>query len=326
MKEIRKIRKMRKMRLRMIIAFFMFNIVFDILLAPFIIFWGPFEATKTLAVGSVLSSRHPQVVKAFLSDGEISEIVNKYDNTDSASNGPIRRTVSDASAGITIEDIKGKAFKGKVMLVKDPKRIKVAVTKELEVTGERVSDFVKDTGAVAGINGGGFYDPNGAGNGAFPDGLTVHNGEIVHNNVGNKNTDIVALDKEGNLIVGQITADDVKKKNIQEAVSFLPTLIQNGKKGVFQDSAWGVAPRTAIGQKADGTIILVVIDGRQATWSWGAKMSDLYNLFKDYDAVNAANLDGGSSTELFYNEKVINKLWNWAGERYLPTGIVVMPE
>jgi len=318
-------RKLRKIRLKMILVFFLFNLIFDVVLAPFIIFWGPFEAIQTLAVGSVLTSRHPQVVKAFLSDEQISEIVNKYDNTDMPSDSPIKRVVSDVSAGITIEDIKGKAFIGKVMLIKNPKRIKVAVTKELEISGERVSDFVKDTGAIAGINGGGFYDPNGAGNGAFPDGLTVHNGEIVHNNVGNKSTDIVALDKDGKLIVGQLTADDVKKKNIQEAVSFLPTLIQDGTRGAFQDSVWGVAPRTAIGQKEDGTIILVVIDGRQLT-SLGAKMSDLYNIFKDYNAINAANLDGGSSTELYYNGKVINKLWNWAGERYLPTAFVVMPE
>lgn len=309
----------------MVIVFILFNTIFTIILAPFIIFWGPFEAMQTIAVGSVLTSRHPQVVKAFLSDEKISEIVNKYDDTDLPSGSPLQRTVSDASAGITIEDIKGRAFKGKVMLIKNPKRMKVAVTKELGVTGERVSDFVKDTGAIAGINGGAFYDPNGTGNGAFPDAITVHNGEIVHNNIGNQSTDIVALDKDGKLIVGQITADDVKKKNIQEAVSFWPTLMQDGKRGEFQDSVWGVAPRSAIGQKADGTIILVVIDGRQLT-SLGAKMSDLYYLFKEYGAVNAANLDGGSSTELFYNGKVINKLWNWAGERYLPTAIVVMPE
>ncbi|AET65890.1 exopolysaccharide biosynthesis protein [Desulfosporosinus orientis DSM 765] len=317
--------KIRKISIKRIMVFFIFNLGFSVILTPLFVFWGPFEGTKTLAVGSILSSRHPQVVKAFLSDEKISEIVNKYDNA-APSDGPIRHTVSDASAGITIEDIKGKAFKGKVMLIKDPKRIKVAVTKELGVTGERVSDFVKDTGAIAGINGGGFYDPNGAGNGAYPDGLTVHNGEIVHNNIGSKSTEVVALDKDGKLIVGPITADDVKKKNIQEAVSFWPALIQDGKKGVFQDSFWGVAPRTAIGQKADDTIILVIIDGRQPTWSWGAKMSDLYNLFLDYGAVNAANLDGGSSTELFYKGKVINKLWNWAGERYLPTAFVVMPE
>lgn len=318
-------RKIRKIRLIMIITFLIFNVIFALVLAPFIIFWGSFEALKTVAVGSVLTSRHPQVVKAFLSDEQINEIVYKSNGTDSPSDTPIQRTVSDASAGITIEDIKGRAFKGKVMLIKNPKRIKIAVTKELGVAGERVSGLVKDAGAIAGINGGAFYDPNGTGNGAFPDGITVHNGEIVHNNAGNLSTDIVAFDKDGKLIVGHITADDVKKKNIQEAVSFWPALIQDGKRGMFRDEEWGVAPRTAIGQKADGMIILVVIDGRQLT-SLGAKMSDLYNLFMEYGAVNAANLDGGSSTELFYNGKVINKLWNWAGERYLPTAIVVMPE
>ncbi|SPF56740.1 Exopolysaccharide biosynthesis protein [Candidatus Desulfosporosinus infrequens] len=319
-------KKINKFKFKKVVVFIMFNIIFTILLSPFIIFWGPFDATKTLVVGSVLTSRHPQFVKAFLTDDQITEIVHKYDNPTSATGPTLVTTPSDASAGVTIEDIKGGTFKGKVMLIKDPKRIKVAVTKELEVNGERVSDFVKDTGAIAGINGGGFYDPKGTGNGAFPDGLAVHNGEIVHNNIGNSSTDIVAFDKDGNLIVGQITADDVKKKNITEAVSFLPTLIQDGKRGVFNDSEWGVAPRTAIGQKADGTIILVVIDGRQPTWSWGAKMSDLYNLFKEYGAVNAANLDGGSSSELIYNGKVVNKLWNIFGERYLPTAFVVMPE
>jgi len=319
-------RKIRKIRLRMIIIFFIFNVVFDVVLAPFIIFWGPFEAVQTYAIGAVLTSRHPQFVRAFLSEEQISEIVNKYDDMDSSSSIPLKRTVSDASAGIIIEDIKGRAFKGKVMQIKNPKRLKVAVTKELEVIGERVSDMVKDSGAIAGINAGGFYDPNGTGNGAFPDGITVQNGEIVHNNIGNASSYIVAFDKDAKLIVGKITADEVKQKNIQEAVSFEPTLIQDGKKGVWQDSLWSIAPRTAIGQKADGTIILVVIDGRLPTWSWGAKMSDVYNLFVEYGAVNAANLDGGSSTELFYNGKVINKPCDLMTERYLPTAFVVMPE
>lgn len=319
--------KIRKIRWRMIITFFIFNLVFAVVLAPFIIFWGPFDVLKSVAVGSVLTSSHPQVVKAFLSDEQINEIVNKYDNTDSPSGNPLQHTVSDSSTGITIEDIKGKTFKGKVMLIKNPKRIKVAVTKELEVTGERVSDFVKDTGAIAGINGGAFIDNKGAGNGSFPDGLIVHNGVIASNNIGNSSTEIVGFDKEGKLIVGQITADDVKKKNIMEAVTFWPTLIQDGKRVIFKD-IYGVGPRTAIGQKADGTIIVIVIDGRQPTWSLGAQMSDLYNLFRDYGAVNAANLDGGSSSELFYKGKVINRLWSWswAGERYLPTAFVVMPE
>ncbi|EGW36127.1 phosphodiester glycosidase family protein [Desulfosporosinus sp. OT] len=325
MKKRKKTKKKKRFKFKRLFVFIFFNMILTLILAPFIIFWGPFDAIQTLAVGSVLTSMHPQVAKAFLSDEQISEIVKKYNNANSTSHTPFQRTESEASAGITIEDITGPSFKGKVMLIKNPKRVKVAVTKELEVTGERVSDFVKDTGAVAGINGGGFYDPKGTGNGAFPDGLTVHNGEIVHNNIGNKSTDIVALDKDGNLFVGQITADDVKKKNIYEAVSFWPALIKDGKRGKFDDGLWGVAPRSAIGQKADGTIIFVVIDGRQLS-SLGAKMSDLYNIFMDYGAVTAANLDGGSSSELIYNGKVINKLWNIFGERYLPTAFVVQPE
>jgi len=155
--------------------------------------------------------------------------------------------------------------------------------------------------------------------------LFSKNGEIVHNNAGNISPDIVALDKDGNLIVGQITVEDIKKRNIQEAVYFWSTLIQDGKRGVFRDAEWGVAPRTAIGQKADGTIILVVIDGRQFS-SIGAKMSDLYNVFMDYGVINAGNLDGGSSSELVYNRKVITKPCDFFGERYIPTALVVMPE
>lgn len=309
------IMKMRKIRLKMIIIFFMFNLVLAVLLAPFIILWGPFEATKTLVVGSILTSQHPQFVRVFLSAEQIDEIVHKS----------IPSVLPNTSAGITIEDITGRGFKGKAMLIKDPERMKVAVTNELGITGERVSDFVKDTGAVGGINAGAFYDPNSTGNGAFPEGITVHNGEIVHNNIGNLSTGIVGFDKKGKLIVGQMNADDVKINNIQEAVSFWPPLIQDGKPGVFSDEAWGVAPRTAIGQKADGTIILVVIDGQLPT-SHGARMSDLVNVFMEYGAVNAGNLDGGSSSEMVYNGKVINSPCDIFIERDLPTAFVVMPE
>jgi len=69
----------------------------------------------------------------------------------------------------------------------------------------------------------------------------------------------------------------------------------------------------------------VVIDGRQPTWSIGATLRDMMNVFLEYDAVEAANLDGGSSSEMVYNGKVMNKLWNIFGERYIPTGFVVMP-
>ncbi len=280
-----------------------------------------------MAVGSVYTSRHPQVVKAFLSQTEIDRIMN-LNNSQGVSNGRTigrKKVMADTGSGITIEDIQGPNFKGKVMLIKDPKRIRVAVTKEIGITGERVSDLVKDTGAVAGINAGGFYDPNGKGNGAFPDGLTVHDGKIVHNNVDNKTVNIVGFNDQGKLIIGNMTATQISEKHILEAVTFGPNLIVGGKPVISGDGGWGIAPRTGIGQMADGTVIFVVIDGRQPTWSIGATLRDLMNVFDNYHAVNAVNLDGGSSSELVYNGQVENKLWDIFGERYIPTAFVVTP-
>ncbi|MDQ7097078.1 phosphodiester glycosidase family protein [Desulfosporosinus sp. PR] len=317
----------RRIRLKAMIAFLAYNIILVGLLAPFVLFWGPFQALKTMAVGSVYTSRHPQVVKAFLSQTEIDRIMN-LNNSQGVNNGGTigrKKVMADTGSGITIEDIQGPNFKGKVMLIKDPQRIKVAVTKEIGITGERVSDLVKDTGAVAGINAGGFYDPNGKGNGAFPDGLTVHGGNIVHNNVGNKPVNIVGFNDQGKLIVGNMAATQISEKHILEAVTFGPNLIVGGKPIISGDGGWGIAPRTGIGQMADGTVIFVVIDGRQPTWSLGATLRDLMNVFANYHAVTAVNLDGGSSSELVYNGQVANKLWDIFGERYIPTAFIVTP-
>ncbi|HEY8909292.1 MAG TPA: phosphodiester glycosidase family protein [Desulfosporosinus sp.] len=320
-------KKKSTIRIKMILAFLGYNVIFAVILAPFVVFWGPFQSLKNVAVGAIATSRHPQVVQAFLSQSEIDRIMSLNDSQGISDTGQAisHTNVIDASSGVTIEDIKGPSFKGKVMLIKDPKRVKLAVTKEIGVTGERVSDLVKDMGAVAGINAGGFYDPNGKGNGAFPDGLTVHDGKLVHNNVENQTVNIVGFNDQGKLVIGNMTADQLEEKNIREAVTFGPNLIENGKHVISGDGGWGIAPRTGIGQMADGTVIFVVIDGRQPTWSIGATLRDLMNVFDNYHAVNAVNLDGGSSSELVYNGKVVNRLWNIFGERYIPTAFVVTP-
>ncbi|MDQ7097006.1 M56 and phosphodiester glycosidase domain-containing protein [Desulfosporosinus sp. PR] len=236
---------------------------------------------------------------------------------------------ADTSSGITIEDIAGPNYKGKVMLIKDPTRVKLAVTQKIGVTGEKVSELVKDRGAIAGINAGGFYDPNGKGNGAFPDGLTVKDGKLVHNSVGEEGVNIVGFDDQGKMVLGNMSVSQLEERHfrqaVSEAVTFAPNLIVEGKPVISGDGGWGIAPRTGIGQRADGTVIFVVIDGRQPAWSIGATLRDLTKVFEDYDAVNAVNLDGGSSSEMIYQGKVLNKLPNIFGERYVPTAFVVTP-
>lgn len=248
-------------------------------------------------------------------------------NTVNLDNGGLKieatTTVSNPSTGITTEDITGPTFKGKVMLIKDPKRIKVAVTKDLGVKGEKVSDLVKDMGAIAGINAGGFYNPEGKGNGAIPDGLTMYDGKLVYNRAGNSSASIVGFNDQGKLVIGDMTAKQLEEKNMREVVSFAPNLIVNGKPVISGDGVWGIAPRTGIGQMADGTVIFVVIDGRQPTWSIGATLNDLTNIFADYHAVNASNLDGGSSSEMVYQGKVLNRPCDVLGEQDVPTAFVV---
>lgn len=319
-------KKKRKIRLKVIVKFIIYNLILAAVLSPFVVFWGPFQYIKIYAVGAIATSRHPQY-NIFLSQSEIERVrnLNTSQGISGGQNIKVTSIATDDGSGIKIEEIKGNGFKGVVMLIKDPKRIKLAVTKEIGVNGERVSDLVKDMGAVAGINAGGFYDPNGKGNGAFPDGLTMHNGILVHNNVGDRAVNIVGFDEQGKMVLGKMTASQLTESNIREAVTFEPNLIEDGKNVVVGDGGWGIAPRTGIGQTADGTVIFVVIDGRQPTYSIGATLRDMMNVFVDYKAVNAINLDGGSSTEIVYNGKIVNKLWNVFGERYIPTAFVVTP-
>ena len=242
------------------------------------------------------------------------------------------------SPGIIIEDIEVKDagnvkfFRGKVMLVSDPKRVKAAVTQEIGTAGEKLSDMVNRSGAIAGINAGGVYDPNGEGNGAIPYGITVQNGEVVYNTTGDEAVDFVGLDAEGKLIIGTMNVAGIKEKNIQEGVGFSPPLfnmgtplVREGELALSGDGGWGMAPRAGIGQRADGTLILLVIDGRDPDWSIGATLRDMANLFLEYGAVEAVNLNGGSMVEMVYRGEVLNKVRNIFGERPIPTGFVVMP-
>lgn len=308
--------------------FLIFNLLFFLISSPFVILYGPFQSIKLVTVGTILTSRHPQVLEFFLTQEKINDITKLYNNTIIVE--PVIHTkesiIIDDKNGLRLENIQGKYFKGKVMLVNDSSQIKVAVTKEIGIAGQRLSEMVLDNQAIAGINGGGFYDPNAQGNGAFPDGITIQEGKIVHNNT-NDDTEvnIIGFDNEDRLILKNMNNSQVYANNIKNAVTFYPNLILDNKPLIQGDGGWGIAPRTGIGQKADGTVILVVIDGRQPSWSMGATLRDLMNVFIEYGAVNAANLDGGSSTEMIYDGQVINSLWNIFGERYIPTSFIVLP-
>ncbi len=145
------------------------------------------------------------------------------------------------------------------MFISDPKRIQVAVSKYKGDVGQTVSEMVADNNAVAGINGGGFVDVAYRGTGGIPLGTTMHNGEFITKG---GTTQMVGFTRQGVLVVGNYSENELINLGVTEALSFGPVLVKDGKGVLKGDGGWGAAPRTAIGQREDGTIIMIVTDGR----------------------------------------------------------------
>ena len=162
----------------------------------------------------------------------------------------------------------------------------------------------------------------GEGNGSIPDTTVVFEGKIYYPELGN-NVGFVGIDSNNILHVGDFKQKDLEEKDIQYGVSFGPILIANGE--ICDGLESGVNPRTAIGQRSDGAMLLLVVDGRQAS-SLGATYGDLAEVFADYGAVNAYNLDGGSSTVMWFGGEYINSCASVKGVRPVPTAFVVLKE
>jgi exopolysaccharide biosynthesis protein len=224
---------------------------------------------------------------------------------------------------IKVEDISGKLWKGKKMYVYDPTTIRVVVP-STQGQGERITAMVERTGAVAGVNGGGFDDPEGLGNGFAPIGAIVSGGNILYTDqTSSIQQHIVGFTNDGTLIIGKYSLNELLDLNVTEAVSFYPRVIANGKPLITSgDGGWGRAPRTAVGQKADGTVIFIVIDGRQ-TSSVGATLKEVQDLFLEDEVINAGFLDGGASSEMVVNNELITNPSSRYGERRLPSAFLV---
>lgn len=227
----------------------------------------------------------------------------------------------DPSSGIELIDIVSGAYRGKLMIVTDPTRVSVGVIDEFseENGGKQLPFFLKKYGAIAAVNAGGFNDFGGSGNGGTPVGLVINNGTITFGSEYDTYS-ICGFDRNGMLYVGTMTGKQALEAGVVSACSFGPALIINGQPVQF--SSGGVNPRTAIGQRADGAILLLTLAGRQIDCI-GATLADLTEIMYAYGAVNATNLDGGSSTMMYYKGERQIKSSSLVGERFLPTAIIV---
>lgn len=335
---MKKANKKKKNLLRRIVFILLFEFIVTVVTAPFIIFYGPFENLKKALVGSLYSTlSHRYMVELFLSEQSISKIIGSdgfYTSSNAGNN--IQNLIFNTTRSDKIEfmQIDGGSLrmKGYLLLVHDPMSVKVGYSSKLPIEGELTSEIAKREKALAAVNAGGFgYSGAWASTGGKFEGFIMRDGKIIGNNLKDDNEpyDTIGFNNKGKLIFGKYSINSLKRLGVGEAVCFCgPPLIVDGKKQFTASAVGGkgLDPRTAIGQRADGKVLLLVIEGRDLLGgSFGASMYDLQEILSQQGAVNAINLDGGSSSAMYYNGKLINRPSNAMGERTIPSAFIVLP-
>ena len=275
----------------------------------------------------------------FLTDDEVADILSqRFDVTSADSTDPSLISINTEEAdpnlgpqpdaygyidedgdGLIFVDVKKKGFVGKMIIVKDPSRVFVGKPEVYGGYGMTLEAFCQRYGALGGINGGAFFDEGGGGTGGYPDGLTIADGEAY---MGGSERTFVGFTEDNILFVGDIDRQTAEDLHIRCGVSFGPALIVNGQGVYMSAMESGINPRTAIGQRADGAVLMLVIDGRQMH-SVGCSFGDVRDVMLDFSAVNACNLDGGSSTIMYYNGEYINSPSSASGtSRTLPNAFL----
>ena len=330
-------RKRNKKKWKRFIAFIMFELIFTIITAPFILLYGPFDNAKRIYVGSAMTTfNHQYLATMFLSKERIDNILNSSDtrnqNLDFKSNNSVVEVSGTHDNTMELYKFENSKYNGYMLVIKDPKRVKVAYTSSMYKKGQTTSEMAMQNNAVAAINGGAFIDTssnsNWTGNGGTPTGVIISNGKIVFSDLktDNSKTECMAITKEGKMLAGKYSINELKALDVQEAVSFKPVLIKDGVPTALEgsDGARGIAPRTAIGQRADGSIVMMVIDGRDLVSGLGCTITELQSLMLTKgECVTAINLDGGKSSTMYLNGQVINNVSNGLGERYIASSILV---
>lgn len=316
------------------------------------ILYGPFPWFRnTLITTAMTTKSHQYLAQWFFTDEYINKVLaNNYVVEVDEDTNPDLIKMTDINNGKTytskyekdifegvdentiykVIDVKGSGYTGYIVAVYKPEKVKIAVSSKLGTEGQNLTTIAKNNNALVAMNASGFFDPTWSGNGAIPHGTVIKDGKIIYDytdaQVGGG---FIGFDKDNKLILGRMTASQALAKGLRDAIEFGPFLIVNGKASFVKgDGGWGIAPRSAIGQRADGIVLFAVINGRDyKNGILGIDLVGLTELMQNYGAVNAANLDGGTSSALVVDNKLINNPISSTGTegvlRRIPTAWIV---
>lgn len=294
-------------------------------LAMNLIFNGPSPAARDILTMSLLEPSGTKWIPGLFMDAETLDSIRareKSNLTDEFSNTSeivINKDTAISAGtdewanypdGVRFESHSGDTYNAHIMIVRDPSKVYLATSTENfspSIPGTRIDDQIETEGAIAGVNAGAFFDnaTSAPEVGATPEGLVFSRG-VCKWTAGSPPNDkgFAGFNKDDILVVAKenLTKAQAEELNIRDGCCFGPVLIMNGEinqEAYNSNSGW--QPRTAIGQRKDGAVIFVCIDGRQAG-SPGGTHKDVIDIMIEYGVVNACNMDGGSSTIMVYRD------------------------
>lgn len=288
--------------------------------------YGPYSGFRTWLVTTAMGTMHHQYYcKWFYNDERINSILgeNYIDDGDATTDpslvdhNPTTNYKNDYEKEI-LEHEEGELYKlikfevngcdAYLAAIYDPSKVSVGVSRKLDRdAGQYSYTMAKEQNAILAINGGGFIDPNYNSKGGTPLGVTIANGKIISNLSYSSSQGIIGFNNNNTLVLMKKTsASEAISQGVRDAVTMGPFLIVNGKSSFIKgNGGWGYAARTAIGQRKDGVVLFLVVDSNELRTK-GASMLELTQIMERYGAVNAANLDGGTSSNIVVNGELIN--------------------
>ena len=299
-------------------------ILVAVCLAANLVFNGPSPAARDLLTMTLLEPSGTKWIPGLFMDEETlnsirySDESNLTEDFSDASQVVINKNTAIAADtdewanypdGIYIESYAGDTFNAHIMVIRDPSKVYLATSTEkfsTAIPGTRITDQIETEGAIAAINAGAFFD-NGTSDpavGATPEGLVYSKGECKWTTGSPPNASgFAGFNQDDILVVAKenLTKAQAEELNIRDGCCFGPVLIMNGEINQEAYSTASLNPRTALGQRSDGAVIFVCIDGRQAG-SMGGTYADIIDIMVEYGAVNACNMDGGSSSVMLYRD------------------------
>lgn len=331
-------KKKKKSNFKVFFKFIAYELIFGIIIAPFLLLYGPFTNAKSMFVGTAMKSMNYQwLATTFLSEDKINSILGVATLEDGEAsieaNENLIKLPKSYDDSIKYQLLDGNEnFIGHVITVATPTRVSVGYTSKLNDEnriGETTSQIAISNGAIAAVNGGAFKDEadtkKWTANGGTPSGVIISQGKVLYDDLNGKSVGMIGITKSGILIIGNYTLDELLDKKVTEAVSFDTTILVLGGKmtPMKGNGGEGSSPRTLIGQKADGSIVLVVLDSKIEGSRMAATLKESQEVMYKLGCITAGTLDGGKSATMYYQDDVVNNPSYAYGERSIPTAIIV---